>query len=713
MPAVPTQGAIHSKPSKPDLSRLFNPRSIVVVGASEDAKTIGGQPMKFLVEFGYKGKLFPVNPKRDSINGMKCYASVSDLPEACDVALVAVGAKFVPGVIEECGKKGIPFAVVMSAGFREVGGEGIELERQLEEAIKKSGVRMIGPNGLGVMGLKNSVYMGFGNGFQYNERPIGPVALVTQSGGFGFTMVSGAEQVGLGFSYIVSAGNSTDLNTLDLIDYWLDCDDVKVIAAFIEGIADGQRMVAIGQRALEVGKPIIVWKAGNSKSGSKAAASHTASLAASYDLYKAAFKAGGFIEVKDYDDLVDIARAFGPGKLPAGRRLGVVTGSGGAGVVVADRAEEAGMELPELSPATLTELGSFLPAFASKANPLDISGAPSKDGRSASNRALQILLDDENIDQVILRSKQSTNTPKDAADFISIVKGTPKPVYVAMQADPDPDVMNLFRENDVPFHITPPRAAYAAGALSDFAERRRRYLAANKNEPRPVAKQDLKWPAGEATLSEHAAKAVLKAYGIPVVGEALMSLEEVRALKAAPFPFPLAVKINSADIPHKTEAGGVKLGINSVEELKAAAEAVTTNALAYKPGAKLEGVLVQQMAGGLEVIVGGLNDACFGPTVVFGLGGIFAEVLKDVTYRFAPFGVEAAREMVQEIKGAIVMNGYRGKEKLDIEALAQTLSRVSWLLHDHKDRIAEMDINPLFMTPKSITAADALITLKA
>ncbi len=712
MSAVPVQGEHQSKPSKLDLSRLFNPRGIVVVGASEDAKTIGGQPMKFLTEFGYKGKLFPVNPKRDTINGMKCYASVSDLPEACDVALVAVGAKFVPGVIEECGKKGIPFAVVMSAGFREVGGEGIELERQLEEAIRKSGVRMIGPNGLGVMGLKDSVYMGFGNGFQYNERPIGPVALVTQSGGFGFTMVSGAEQVGLGFSYIVSAGNSTDLNTLDLIDYWLDCDDVKVIAAFIEGIADGRRMVQIGQRALEVGKPIIVWKAGNSKSGSKAAASHTASLAASYDLYKAAFKAGGFIEVKDYDDLVDIARAFTAGKLPAGKRLGVVTGSGGAGVVVADRAEEAGMELPELAPATLAELNSFLPAFASKANPLDISGAPSKDGRSASNRALQILLDDPNIDQVILRSKQSTNTPKDAADFISIVKGSAKPVYVAMQADPDPDVMNLFRENNVPYHITPPRAAYAAGALSDFAERRRRYLAANRNEPRPVGKHELTWPAGEATLSEHAAKAALQAYGIPVVGEKLLSMDEVSVLKATPFPGALAVKINSADIPHKTEAGGVKLGISSVEELKAAAEAVTKNALAYKPGAKLEGVLVQQMASGLEVIVGGLNDACFGPTVVFGLGGIFAEVLKDVTYRFAPFGMEAAREMVQEIKGAIVMNGYRGKEKLDIEGLAQVLSRVSWLLHDHRDRIAEMDINPLFMTPKSITAADALITLK-
>jgi acyl-CoA synthetase (NDP forming) len=700
-------------PSKLDLSRLFNPRSIAIVGASDDTKTIGGQPVKFLTEFGYQGRVFPVNPKRDTIRGLTCYPSVTDLPEAVDVALVAVGAKYVPGVIEECGKKGIPFAVVMSAGFREVGGEGVQLEKDLEAAIAKSGVRMIGPNGMGLLSLKSSVYMGFGNGFQYNNRPVGPVALVTQSGGFGFTMVSGAEQVGLGFSYIVSAGNSTDLNTLDLIEYWLGCDDVKVIAAFIEGVADGRRLIELGQRALEAGKPIIVWKAGNSKSGSKAAASHTASLAASYDLYKAAFRSGGYIEVKDYDDLVDIARAFIAGKLPPGKRLGVISGSGGAGVVVADRAEEYGLELPELAPESLAKLDGFLPAFASKANPLDISGAPSKDGKSASNRALQILLEDPNLDQVILRSKQSTNTPKDAADFIKLVKETDKAVYVAMQADPDEDVMALFQKHDISFHITPPRAAYAAAAISDFAERRRRYLAAKKDEARPVAAQKLDLPAGEATLSEYAAKAVLKAYGIPVVGEALMSLDEVKALKAAPFPFPLAVKINSADIPHKTEAGGVKLGINSVEELKAAAEAVTANAKQYKPGAKLEGVLVQQMASGLEVIVGGLNDPCFGPTVVFGLGGIFAEVLRDVTYRFAPFGIEAAREMIDEIKGVVVMKGYRGREALDTEGLAQVLSRVSWLLHDHSDRIAEMDINPLFMTPGSITAADGLITLKA
>ena len=696
-----------------DLARLLKPRSVAIVGASDNKASIGGQPVSFLTEFGYTGKVYPVNPRLKDIRGVACYASILDIPEVCDVAIVAVNAKLVAGVIEQCGQKGIPFAIILSSGFKEIGAEGLQLEIELKEVIRKSGVRVVGPNCLGLINLPDRIHAGFGSGFQYNDITRGPVAMITQSGGFGLTMVTAIERAGMGFNYIVSIGNSIDLTTLDFLEYYLERPEIKVITTFIEGIADGERLTRIGKRALEVGKPILVWKVGNTSSGLKAAASHTASLAASYDLYRTAFRAGGFIEVADANDVVDIARVFRMGKLPAGNRLAMVTGSGGAGVLVADRADQTDITLPDLLPDTLTKLKAILPGFASAANPVDISGQTSKDGTSVSNNALRLVLADPNIDMVIIRSKQSTNTQAQMDEYMSIVRETPKPVMIAFGPDRDDESKAVFDKNEIPWHVTPPRAARAAAALHEFAKKRRAYLAANKSEPRPVAKQDLKWPAGEATLSEHAAKAVLKAYGIPVVGEALMSLEEVRALKAAPFPFPLAVKINSADIPHKTEAGGVKLGINSVEELKVAAEAVTKNALAYKPGAKLEGVLVQQMASGLEVIVGGLNDACFGPTVVFGLGGIFAEVLKDVTYRFAPFGVEAAREMVQEIKGAIVMNGYRGKEKLDIEALAQTLSRVSWLLHDHKDRIAEMDINPLFMTPKSITAADALITLRA
>jgi acyl-CoA synthetase (NDP forming) len=698
--------------SRADLSRLFSPRSVAVVGASDNKASIGGQPVSFLTEFGYKGKVYPINPRLKDIRGTTCYPSVLELPEAPDLVIIAVNSKLVATVVEQCGQKGIPFAIILSSGFKEIGAEGLKLEEELKVAIKKSGMRVVGPNCLGFINLLENMHAGFGSGFQYQDITRGPVAMVTQSGGFGLTMVSAVERAGMGFNYICSIGNSIDLNILDFLEYYLELPEVKVVTTFIEGIADGERLTRIGKRALEVGKPILVWKVGNTTSGMKAAASHTASLAASYDLYRTAFKAGGFIEIADANDVVDIARAFRSGKLPAGNRLAVVTGSGGAGVLVADRADATGITMPDLQPETLTKLKAILPGFASAANPVDISGQTSRDGTSVSNNALRLVLADPNIDMVILRSKQSTNTPAQIAEYIEIVKGTPKPVMVAFGPDRDDAAKPVFDQHEVAWHITPPRAARAAAALNEFATKRRHYLAAKKEEARPVAAQKLDLPAGEATLSEYAAKAVLKAYGIPVVGEALMTLDEVKALKAAPFPFPLAVKINSADIPHKTEAGGVKLGINSVEELKAAAEAVTANAKQYKPGAKLEGVLVQQMASGLEVIVGGLNDPCFGPTVVFGLGGIFAEVLRDVTYRFAPFGIEAAREMIDEIKGVVVMKGYRGREALDTEGLEQVLSRVSWLLHDHRDRIAEMDINPLFMTPKSITAADGLITLK-
>ena len=706
----------HAAAKAADLNRLMGARSVAIVGASDNKASIGGQPVTFLTEFGYEGKVYPINPRLKEIRGVACYASIMDLPEAPDVAIVAVNSKLVAGVIEQCGKKGIPFAIILSSGFKEIGAEGLRLELELKEVVAQSGVRVVGPNCLGIINLTNRMHAGFGSGFQYNDITRGPVAMITQSGGFGLTMVTAIERAGMGFNYIVSIGNSLDLNTLDFLEYYLERPEVKVVTTFIEGIADGERLTRIGQRALEVGKPILVWKVGNTSTGLKAAASHTASLAASYDLYKTAFRAGGFIEIADANDVVDIARVFRMGKLPAGNRLAMVTGSGGAGVLVADRADATGITMPDLEPDTLSKLKAILPGFASAANPVDISGQTSKDGTSVSNNALRLVLADPNIDMVIIRSKQSTNTQAQMQEYMDIVRATPKPVMIAFGPDRDDEAKGVFDQNEIPWHVTPPRAARAAAALNEFATRRRKYLAANKNEARPdlgqSAKQELKLPAGEATLSEYAAKAVLKAYGIPVVGEANLSLEDILALKEAPFPFPLAVKINSADIPHKTEAGGVKLGIASLEELKAAAQTVTKNALAYKPGAKLEGVLVQQMASGLEVIVGGLNDACFGPTVLFGLGGIFAEVLKDVTYRFAPFGIEAAREMVQEIKGAVVMNGYRGKEALDVEGLAQVLSRVSWLLHDHRERIAEMDINPLFMTSKTITAADALITLK-
>ncbi len=705
--------AAKSRARNTDLTRLLSPRAVAVVGASEDGERIGGQPLRFLTEFGYRGNVYPVNPKYSTIRGLTCFHSVAELPQDCDLALVAVAAKQVPRVIAQCGDRGIPFAVVLSAGFREIGAAGAALEAELKAVIERTGVRMVGPNCLGVMNVKERVYAGFGSGFQYPDLRVGPVAMVTQSGGYGFTMVTVAEQAGIGFSHIVSTGNSTDLNTLDFLEHFLECDEVEVIATFIEGISDGRRLVRIGARALEVGKPILVWKAGNSAGGQRAAASHTASLTASYELYRAAFRRGGFIEIRDYDDLVDIGRAFQARRLPAGDRIAVVTGSGGAGVLLTDRCDEYGMVLPQLSDATLAELRKILPDFASPANPVDISGQRSKDGSSVSNRALEIMLADPGIDQIILRSKQSTNDAEHARELVQICAISAKPVLVSMGADRDLEAIKIFDEARVSWHITPPRAARAAGALHEFASKRRQFGTRKSEQSRTVGPQRLVLPAGAATLSEHSAKACLAAYGIPVVREALLTLDEIEALKTPPLAFPLAVKINSADIPHKTEAGAIRLGIADLKGLKAAAREVWAAALAYKPDARLDGVLVQEMATGTEVIVGAINDACFGPTVVFGLGGIFAEVLHDVTHRFAPFGLHEAREMIEEIRGSALFRGYRGRAALDVAGLAQVLSRVSWLAADHAGRIAELDINPLFVTSHGVTAADALITVRA
>lgn len=472
---------------------------------------------------------------------------------------------------------------------------------------------------------------------------------------------------------------------------------------------DGRRLVAIGERALALGKPILVWKAGRSEAGRRAAASHTAQLTTGHDLFRAAFRRGAYIEVEDYGDVVDLWRAFRAGRLPAGNGTAILTASGGTGVFMADHCERYRLSLPVLSGATLARLRALLPGFASVANPADLSGQRSADGSSVSNNALRATLEDDAIDQVIVRSRASTSTPEYARELASIAHATQKPVLVAFGPDEEAAARKVFEEERISWHESPLRATYAAGMLSEFARRRR----TPRSPPeRHVPRRLLSLPGSSGTLSEHTSKELLTAYGIPVVSETLLTFEEVAALREAPASFPLAVKINSADIAHKTEAGGVRLGIKTLAELKEAAETVRRAAHAYRSDARLDGVLIQPMASGVELIAGAVNDICFGPTVLFGLGGIFAEALRDVTYRFAPFGVEEAREMLGEIRGAALLDGYRGQPAVHKDAIADTLSRLSWLIADHADRISEIDVNPLFASPQGVVAADAVVVLR-
>lgn len=701
----------------PDLARFLQPRGVAIVGASNDLTRIGGQPIRLLTEFGYEGKVYPVNPKYEEIKGLKCYPSLSAVPQPCDVALIALAAPHVPAVIEECGKAGIPYALVLSAGFSEVGEEGKALQAKLVEAVKKSGVRVNGPNCIGILNHEQGVRIGFGGTLNLKTLKTGPIGMVTQSGGFGFAVVAVAAYYGVGINYAVSTGNEADLTALDWLAAMIELPDVEIATAFLEGITDGRRLMEIGERALELGKPILVWKVGNTDVGRQAAASHTARLTAGYELYRTAFRLGGFIEVRDMDDLVDVCKILMARKLPRGNRVAVVTPSGGAGVLLADRCVEEGLTLPELDPGTIQKARAYVPTFATVANPVDVTPQGYNDNYASYNRLLADVLADPNIDQMILRAPRGSAASIWAKNFVEQMKDADKLAVINWPTSPDDnaDVAAFLEEHRIPIVMAPGRTVHALARVNEYAQRKREYEAKRgRSESRVVARQSVELPSGAGTLGEHRSKALLEKYGVPVVKEVLLSPEAVATLTREPLPFPLAVKIESADIPHKTEAGVVKLGIPDLEGLKRAAREVLEAAKRHDVKARVDGVLVQQMASGLEVIVGAVNDRFFGPVVAFGLGGVYTELLKDVTYRFAPFGVETAREMVGEIKGAALLKGYRGSAALDVDALADALSRVSHLIADHADRIAEIDVNPLFVRPagEGVVAADALVVLK-
>jgi len=699
----------------PEFSRLLSPRGIAVVGASTDLARLGSQPIKFLTEFGYAGEVYPVNPKYSEIGGLPCYPDVVSLPGPCDVAIIGTPAAHVASTVRQCGQAGIPFAIIFTAGFREVGGEGVRLEEELKQAIAESGVRCVGPNCIGIMNVPQRVYMGFGPGFNNpNLRP-GPVAFVSQSGGFAFSVVGLVDAQAIGFRYIVSGGNEADLSTLDFLEHFVERDDIEVVVSYMEGIADGKRLRNIGRRALERRKPILVWKAGNSGIGRAAATSHTASMTADYALYREAFREGGFIQVQDSDDLADYVRAFSARKLPRGNRIGLLTTSGGSGVLMADCCDEAGLTLPPFQPGTLEQLRAIMPAFSTFANPADFTAQLS--GQYALfNQGLAIALDDANVDQVAIRygSVEGGKSALWAKGIAELSDRTDKPLLVSWGRPPDlnAESLRIIEKHRVPWFVTPLRTARAAGVLHKFADKVASLRPANF--ARPIERQSLPLRSGEDVLGEHRSKQCLAAYGIPVAKEVFIAADDVAGTTTIDLRFPVAVKVESADIPHKTEAGGVALGLSDLASAKAAANRILAAARHYAPQARIDGVVVAEMQTGLEVIVGAVCDPYFGPVVMFGLGGITTELLHDVSYRFAPFDVHTAHEMIEELRIAPLFKGYRGRPPLDIEALADLISRVSCLIADHADRIMEIDVNPVFVRNEGegVAAADALIVLR-
>jgi len=703
-----------------DLERFFNPRSIAIIGASQDFMTISGQPLKHLQSHHYKGKLYPVNPRYQDVAGVKCYPSLAEVPETPDLVLILVNASRVADMLRQCGAKGVPYVIIFSSGFSEMGGEGVKLQQQLMEITRAHDIGVIGPNCQGMMNVADGVFAGFGSVFFTDYEP-GRVSMVSQSGGFGFSVMNlSSKDGGLPFRQMVTTGNEIGVSTLDFIDYFIQDPKSDIIAGYLEGAKDAWRLPEIGQKALAAGKPILMWKVGNTEQGQKAAASHTANLGGAMALYQAAFKQNGIIQVEDIQDVVDYGRAFRSGRLPRGNRLAIITISGGAGILMTDECIGRGMRLADLAPETVAKLREFVPSFGSINNPVDVTAAIFND-LSLINRTLQAIVDDPGVDCIAMinASLQGEIANKIAAEIVAVAGKTDKPIYIAWSARDvmAPEAYAALEAARIPHYKSPVRCGRAMAAVSWYAEAKRRRDRQSREKAlilsSAVARKAL---AGKtADVTEYNAKRILAEYGIPVTQEELATTKD-RALEVAKrIGYPVAIKVQSPDISHKTEARAVRLNIGSDGELALAYEEVLSNARAYKESARIEGVLVQEMIkDGLEAILGVTNDPLFGPAVMFGLGGIFAEVLKDVSFRLAPVTPSVAREMVEEIAAYPVLAGARGKPRADVDALADAIVRLSALAVDLKDHVAELDINPLFVFEqgKGVKAADALIRPK-
>lgn len=695
--------------------RLFSPRSIAVIGVSEDAVRPGSQAVDALRRYGYAGAVYPVNPRYADYQGLKCYPSVLAIEGEIDLAVVGIPARAAVGVIEECARKGVPYAVVPSGGFRESGPEGATLQTKMLGLAREAGMRIVGPNCLGLANIHENVYAAFGSITRPPQLTRGAVSLVTQSGGFGYSIALACARAGIGFRNVIATGNEADIDLVEFIDALIEDEETRIILAYMEGLGSGRALLDAGRRALAAGKPLLVWKGGVTAEGKRAAATHTANLTGSYDVWQALFRQAGIIEIRELHEAADFVQAFEAGKFPAGRRVAVMGGSGGSAIVFADAAEQCGLRLPGFAEKTRSRLAEVVPAIGSVENPVDFTAGYIAGGNAGKFRiAVQAVLDDEAIDAVCLNFATSSAPACVAGAEVlnEIAPATAKPIFV-FQSTPADEAAPVFAKTRIPVLPSPVRVARAIAALVRYREARERNA-----EPEAGAAVDpatagpLTLPAPGAALSEVESKALIASLGIAVTRERLVAAAEDFDFRTLAAPF--AVKIASSDIAHKTEIGGVKLGIRTREELESAISEVLANAAVHAPHARVDGVIVAEMVtGGFELLAGVTHDASCGPVVVVGAGGIYAEALSDKACRLAPFDERTAREMLGELKCSAVLQGARGKAPLDAGAVAKVLVALSRFAWAHRDAGIEVDINPLIVTPGGAIAADALVLCRA
>ncbi|MDH5467730.1 MAG: acetate--CoA ligase family protein [Candidatus Aminicenantes bacterium] len=700
------------------LNSLFYPRSIAVIGASRQPGSVGQSLLANIIDSRYQGIVYPVNPKAKGILGIKCYRNVIEIPDVVDLAVIVVPSPFVLEVLEECGRKHIKGAIVISAGFKEIGGEGAELEEKVKKIIEKYGLSLVGPNCLGVINTDPELSMNATFGTKMSKE--GNIALISQSGALCVAVLDYAKESNIGFSKFISMGNKAGLNENELLLYLKNDPKTDVILMYLEDLSKGREFMNIARETTNSPtnpKPIIALKAGRTLLGARAASSHTGSLAGSDKVYDAIFSQCGVLRGETLEEIFDYVKAFSSQPLPKGDKVAIVTNSGGPGILATDSCIRYGLNIASFSPTTMNTMKKILPPTASLNNPVDLIAEAQEEQYKATLRAI---LKDKNVHSciIILTPTAFTDVEKIADTIVTVSKEFKKPVLCCFLGVYDVSKgIEILEENGIPDYRFPESAARVLSEMTKFTWWLRRPQTGVKkykvNKTRAKGILDSVIKEGRQSLLEQESYEILKAYNFPVV-ESLLAENETQVVDAAnTIGFPVVLKIASPDILHKFDFGGVKLNLKNKTEVRKAYHEILKNVLSRKPDAKVKGMIVEEMVSpGKEIIIGMSRDPQFGPILMFGLGGIYVEALEDVTFRLAPIRELTATLMITRTKTHKILEGFRGEKPYDIEAIAECLKRLSQLVTDF-DEIKELDINPLIVYEKGKGCAivDARIIL--
>ncbi len=703
--------------------RIFKAESVAIIGASKDEAKRGYQAIKILLDNKFDGRIYPVNPKEKTILGLKCYRSVLDIPEEIDLVLITTPAHTLKKVLAECTEKGAAGAVVIAGGFGELGAEGMRYEKEIVESAK--GIRIIGPNtsgmisvakGLNLVGLKNV--------------PQGSIALLTQSGNIALTLITEAGlKSQMGFNYYVGVGNEADIKFHEYLEYFTEDPDTNVILMYVEGLREGRRFLQQASRTTQV-KPIVLYKSGRSAKGSKSAGSHTGALAGISEVSNSAFKRAGIITVQHSDEMFPIAESLASLPLIEEASIAILADGGGHATIAADYLSELGIKLPELEKETRAKLEAILPSNASLANPIDVAGGTDQNPAIFADCA-EILLNDKNINGLLIVglfggygirfAKKLAFLEEDAAHRMGkLVRRIHKPIILhSLYNFAKPHSLDLLRYYKIPVYDSLEIACKCVEALSvygsylqkDHEEGNFQFNWGEKATREGQKIIDDALAEGRTALLEHEAKELLKLQGAPVSMDRLAHDEEEAVKIAEEIGYNVAMKIVSPHILHKSDAGGVILNLKNEREVREAFNLIIKNALQYRPDADIRGCIVSQMSGeGVEVIIGTKNDDQFGPIVMFGLGGILVEMVKDVSFRVLPVSQYWASSMLDEIKLSSILDGVRGRPPCDKQAIAMLIEKVSDIIEGYP-LIHEMDLNPVIVHQEGLTIVDARIIL--